>query len=1109
VQISNWLRSIGLGEYASAFEKNAIDTELLPSLTPPDLTELGVIALGHRKKLAQAIARLAEQAAAAPARPVRPKASRRRFAAVAFVDLTGYTNLSEALDIEDLLQLEQRFMNVMEGLVGDFGGTVTARHGDSVIGVFGYPIAHDNDALRAAAAALEMHRAMPALTEELRADLGIAQRLQVHIGISQGEVIRSDGEGDNGFGDSVTGISLSLAKRLSDIAGPGETLITRSIERLLLGQADCRPVGDVSLQGFAEPVPVLKLVTLDVEEPGLTRTPFVDRKTEIALVLERLERCRREKHAHVITVRGEAGIGKSRLINEVSQLARTRGFAVVRATVLDFGGTRRRPIVETLAWRMFGLGGEADASARKRVRDRLAESIGGSADTRLFLDKLLGLRLRADDTSTLEAMDSRAFREGHLAFLTRLIAMEAAKQPVLFIIEDMHHANAEQLSEIAGLFGAVRDVAVTLIATWRSAESAEEENWQERILGLRATVLELDRLGDEDAMQLAANIAEAKPAQAEAAVRQANGNPLFLEQMMLHAGEAAPDGLTGNDVPDLVKTLAQARMDRLPSADHDALEVAAVLGERFDIEALREIASQPDCTCSGLVQERFVRQERHEFAFLHNLVREGVYRCLLRSRRRALHLKAAAWFSGRDPLLQAEHLEKAGDAGAAGAYYRAAEQCAFGYDYDQALTLADRGLRVPARGKVAFQLRYLKGELLAILGRREASNKAYAEALESLRNRRSRCAVLVNMARNSTYLDKPRQAKPALDEAEQIAVKLGDSKLLSAIYCVRGAIEHARGNAAPCIRYNEVAYETAVKAESAESISQALYGLGHAYYAAGLTRTAEEKFKECIAYSTRMGLERTAIQINHMTAWYAILSLHFEAALEIGRQTCADGARIRDPRTIMNGGRMQCYVLLEQGKWQEAQACLDENLSLSQELHALRYEPVIRAFAAKVMAERGAAEDAEKEVRRAYELSKQLDERWVGPTVLGCYAAVMRSRRSQDWALRKGAAILRKGCGSHNHFLFCRDAINVCLTRGDWPGARRHADALEAYAAEEPTDWSNFHIAKARAVAALGEGQDDERLRRDLDALRLRAISAGMVPEANLLDSLVGVRLSR
>jgi class 3 adenylate cyclase/tetratricopeptide (TPR) repeat protein len=1109
VQISNWLRSIGLGEYASAFEKNAIDTELLASLTPPDLTELGVIALGHRKKLAQAIAKLSQQTAAAPARRVRPKGSRRRFAAVVFVDLTGYTNLSEALDIEDLLQLEQRFMNVMEGLVGDYGGTVTARHGDSVIGVFGYPIAHDNDALRAAAAALEMHRAMPRLTEELRADLGIAQPLQVHIGISQGEVIRSDGEAENGLGDSVTGISLSLAKRLSDIAGPGETLITRSIQRLLTGQADCERVGDISLQGFAEPVPVLKLVTLDVEEPGLTRTPFVDRQTEVALILDRLERCRREKRAHVITVRGEAGIGKSRLISEVSQLARTRGFTNVRGAILDFGGTRRRPIVESLVWRLFGLGGDADASARTRVRDRLIDSLGGPADTRPFLDRLLGLPLRPDDASTLDAMDSRAFREGLLSFLTRLIAMEAAKQPVLFIIEDMHHANTEQLAEIAGLFGAVRDVAVTLIATWRSTESAAEGFWQERILGLRATVLELDPLGDDDAMQLAANIAEASPARAEAAVRQANGNPLFLEQMILHAGEAAPDGLIGNDVPDLVKTLAQARMDRLPSVDHDALEVAAVLGERFDIEALRQIALQPDYSCSVLVQERFVRQEGHEFTFLHNLVREGVYRCLLRSRQRALHLTAAEWFRARDPLLRAEHLEKAGDAGAADAYYRAAEQCAFGYDYEQALTLADRGLRVSARGKVAFKLRYLKGELLAILGRREASNKAYAEALESLRNRRSRCAVLVNMARNSTYLDKPRQARPALDEAEQIAVKLGDQKLLSAIYCARGAIEHARGNGAACIRYNEFAYETAVKAGSAESISQALYGLGHAYYAAGLTRTAEEKFKECIAYSTRMGLERTAIQINHMTAWHAILSLHFDAALEIGRQTCAAGARIRDPRTIMNGGRMQCYVLMEQGKWQEAQARLEENLSLSQELHALRYEPVIRAFLAKVMAQCGAAEDAEREVRRAYALSKQLDERWVGPTVLGCYAAVMRNRRSQDWALRKGAAILRKGCGSHNHFLFCRDAINVCLTRGDWPGARRHADALEAYAAEEPTDWSNFHIAKARAVAALGEGQDDDALRMELGALRLRAVSAGMIPEVALLESLVGDRLPR
>ena len=1109
MQISHWLRTIGLGEYASVFEKNAIDLELLPSLTPPDLTELGVIALGHRKKLAQAIAKLSEKRAAAPARPARRKAGRRRFAAVVFVDLTGYTNLSEALDIEDLLQLERRFMTVMDGLVEDYGGTVTARHGDSLIGVFGYPIAHDNDALRAAAAALEMHRAMPALTEELRTDLGLTERLHVHIGISLGEVIQSDGESEDGSGNGVTGISLSLAKRLSDIAGAGETLITHSIERLLTGRAECRHVGDVSLQGFAERVPIRRLLALDVEEAGLTSTPFVDRETELAFVLERLERCRREKRAYVITVRGEAGIGKSRLIGEATKVARTRGFAIVRAAILDFGGTRRRAIIDTLAWRLLGLAGDAGVATRRRERDGLLEVMAGSADARLFLDRLLGLPPDPEDASTIEAMDSAAFHKGRLSFLARLVAMEAAKRPVLFIIEDMHHADADRLDEIAGLITLVGDTALTLIATWRSAESAEEGRWQERLLGLRSAVLELDALADDDAMWLAANIAENNPSRAEAAVRQANGNPLFLEQMILHAEEGAADDLVGSDVPDLVKSLAQARMDRLPPVDHDALQVAAVLGERFEIDALRQIAELPEYNCSVLVQERFLRQEGDEFAFLHNLVREGVYRCLLRSRRRALHLKAAGWFHGRDLLLRAEHLEKAGDAGAAEAFYRAAEQSAFEYAYEHALTLADRGLRVPARGKVAFQLRFLKGELLALLGRREASNKAYAEALERLRDRRSRGAVLVNMARNSTYLDKPRQARPALNEAEQIALKLRDQKLLSAVYWVRGAIEHSLGKVAACIRFNELAYETAMKAESAESISQALYGLGHAYYTRGLIGTAQEKFKECIAYSTRMGFERTAIQINHMTAWYELLSLRLDAAYEIGRQTCAAGARIRDPRTIMNGSRMQCYVLLEQGKWEEAQARLAENLKLSQELHALRYEPVLRAFAAKAMAHRGAVEEAEREVRRAYDMSKQLDERWVGPMVLGCYAAVMRNPGSQDWALRKGAAILRKGCGSHNHFLFCRDAINVCLKRGDWKGARRHADAIESYSAEEPTLWSDFHIAKARTVAAIGEGGGDAGLRAELDRIRRMATTAGMAPEVAMVDALMMRRKAR
>jgi class 3 adenylate cyclase len=1102
VEVADWLRDLGLGEYSEAFERNAIGRDLLPTLTPRDLTDLGVIALGHRKKLLWAIARLQEKSTAAPRRPVTAETRKQRLAAVVFVDLTGYTRLSESLDIEDLLQLERRFMTVMDGIVQDYGGTVTDRHGDSLIGVFGYPIAHDNDGLRAAAAALDMHMAMPALTQELQADLGLAENLQLHIGISLGEVIHASADAGDPSDYGVTGPSLSLAKRLSDIAGPGETLITRSIHRLLSDRAECQRVGNVSLQGFADPVSVLRLITLDLEEPGLTRTASVDRKDEIAFVLERLEICRRKKRVQVITIRGEAGVGKSRLVYDAAQLARTRGFTDIRVTILDFGGARRRPIIETIAWRLLDLRSDASLTLRQRVRDQLLQSNEVHADYRLFLDKLLGLPLRQEDASNLEAMDNVAFREGREALLLQLIETEARKQPVLLIVDDMHWADADTMNEIAALASGVRDITLTVIATWRTAESSEEDNWQERVLDLQPVTLDLAPLREEDCALLASGITEVNDRRVQAAIKQANGNPLFLEQMILHAEDAKAGALTGGDVPDLVKSLAQARMDRLPTLDHDALQAAAVLGDRFDIEALRHIVRVPDYNCTALVQKLFVRQEGDEYIFVHNLVREGVYRCLLRSQRRELHGKAAEWYRDRDLVLRAEHLEKAEEKSAAEAFYRAAEQSAFDYDYEHALTLADRGLRSSARGKIAFQLQYLKGELLALLGRHGASNDAYADALRGTRNPRSRCAVLVNIARNNSYLDKPELAKPALDEAEKVARKLNDFKLLSAAYRVRGALEHSLGNVRTCVDFNEVAYDAALRSESAECISDALCGLGLAYYVRGLTTTAQEKFVECIGYSTKMGLERTAIQIRHMTAWYEYLSLRIDAALEIGRQTCIDGARIRDRRTIMNGGRMQCYMLLEQGRWREAEERLFENLQLSQALHALRYEPVIRALLAKVFAQRGELEEAEFEIGRAYQLSRQLDERWVGPMILGCYATVVRNPGRQDWALRKGNAILKKGCGSHNYFLFYRDAINLCLLREDWRNALGYAASLEAYAAEQPTRWSDFQIAKARAMAAAGDGKKGDH-RRELERLRRRAAAAGMAPEAAIITSAI------
>ncbi len=230
MNVAGWLRDLGLDQYAEAFAENEIDGETLPALTGDDLKEIGVGPLGHRKKLLAAIAELAG-GVPTPAEEPAPTGERRQVT-VLFADLSGYTQLSTALDAEELHGVMARVFAAIDGVVEDYRGTVDKHIGDAVMALFGAPIAHHDDPLRAARAALDIHKALAKLSDEL------GRPLAVHLGIASGSVI-AGGVGQDARGEyTVLGDSVNLASRLDGMAGPGETLISDAVRRAVADDVD-------------------------------------------------------------------------------------------------------------------------------------------------------------------------------------------------------------------------------------------------------------------------------------------------------------------------------------------------------------------------------------------------------------------------------------------------------------------------------------------------------------------------------------------------------------------------------------------------------------------------------------------------------------------------------------------------------------------------------------------------------------------------------------------------------------------------------------------------------------------------------------------------------
>ena len=317
MDVGAWLRGLGLEEYAEAFAENGIDAALLPELTNEDLKDLGVARLADRKRLLKAIAGISEGDGKGETQPSpsTPSEGERRQVTVLFADLSGFTQLSKELGAEETHVLLNRYFDAVDGIVEGYGGNIDKHMGDNVMAVFGAPVAHGNDPERAVRAADDIHQAMQTVGRD------VGRELQAHIGIASGQVVAS-GTGSEAHREyTVTGDTVNLASRLQEKAEGGETLISKPLQRSTARIVASTSRGKVSVKGFAEDVELWAVRHL-ISDPVFDRgTPFVGRRMELRQFTALLEEVLKHRQGHSLLLRGEPGIGKTRLIEEFERIA--------------------------------------------------------------------------------------------------------------------------------------------------------------------------------------------------------------------------------------------------------------------------------------------------------------------------------------------------------------------------------------------------------------------------------------------------------------------------------------------------------------------------------------------------------------------------------------------------------------------------------------------------------------------------------------------------------------------------------------------------------------------------------------------------------------------
>ncbi|HYH21147.1 MAG TPA: BTAD domain-containing putative transcriptional regulator [Azospirillum sp.] len=989
-----------------------------------------------------------------------------RHGTILCVSLAGMERVGAALDPEDAHAFTTGLFDRIGGIVADYGGETLRHAGDTALAAFGVRRSFGDEPWRAVRAALEIHASLGDATRE--------RPVAARTGVSCGMVV-VDGAG----GHAVTGRAMHDAPRLAALAAPGETLVCDGVRGALGERIGVQPAVTAD-DGRA----VWRLTGLHNVDTILPQRPLVGRQAELRQFGAALAACRETGGGTTIQLRGEPGIGKSRLIEEFKRVAASQGVRCAAGAVIGVGVGRGQDALRAL---MRGLAGSPADLDRLFAEGRLPEG------ARLHLPPLIEQPQPPELRRMYEALDHPTRDRGRRDAMGDLLRARSAEQPVLLVVEDVHWADSQTLSYLAMLAGVVADCPAVLALSTRAQGDPLGAEWRAQLAGGPVLTLDLAPLRRAEALTLAGHYADAGDPHAERSVARAGGNPLFLEQLLRSREDAA--------VPGTIHGIVLTRTDALAPRDRRALQAASVLGPRFAPDALRHLIDDPGYGCAPLIEQALVRPDGEEFLFAHALVQEAVYGALLRSQRTDLHRQAAGWYAARDPVRHAEHLDRAEDPAAATAYRRAAEACAADFRFERAMGLADRGLELAATPPERFALACQRAELLEALGEVHRAAEAFAEARALATDDAERSRACLGLAAAKRVTEDLDGAMAALAEAEEAAVLAGLPADRARIHHMRGNLCFPRGDLEGCLREHRAALDWARQAGAADLETAALGGLGDAHYAHGRMATAHEHFARCVALARQQGLRRVEVSNLYMVAITRLYLNDLHGAAEDARAGARAAQAIGHRRAELLSHICAYEVLFELGEEDTGRDHLARARALTQQLGARRFEAEHLLYEARLERAAGHPGPARVLLHRAMEIARETGPGYIGPSILAELALCGGDPPTRRAVLDEGEGLLAGGSVGHNHLQFYREAIDTALDLADWALAERYAASLEAYAGVEPLPWCTLFAARGRALAAWGGGRRDAAARAALVRVLEECRRAGYAPPVVRLEA--------
>jgi class 3 adenylate cyclase/tetratricopeptide (TPR) repeat protein len=764
----------------------------------------------------------------------------RKQVTVLFADLKGSMELLADRDPEEARKLLDPVLERMMEAVHRYEGTVNQVMGDGIMALFGAPVAHEDHAVRACYAAHDMHAAMRRYTEQVRHAHGI--EVQIRVGLNSGDVVVRAIGSDLRMDYTAVGQTTHLAARMEQLATPGTIRLTADTLRLAEGYIEVKPLGPVPVKGLEAPIEVYEMVGTGPRRSRLHAaaargfTRFVGRDVELEALRQSLARGA-AGHGQVVAIVGEPGVGKSRLVWEVTHSHRVHGWLVLHAGSVSYGkATSHLPVIDLLKGYFAIEDRDGPRAVQEKVTGKLLtldRALEGS------LPALLALLDVPTDDPQWATLDPPQRRRRTLDAVKRLLLRESQAQPLLLIFEDLHWIDTETQALLDGLMESLPTARVLLLVNYRPEY---QHAWGSKTYYTQLRIDPLPPKGADDFLEaLLGNDASLRPVKA-LLIERTEGNPFYLEESV---GTLVETGhLSGKRgaytmtkppasirVPPTVQAVLAARIDRLAVEEKTLLESAAAIGKDVPFALLEAVADLAD----ERLRETLVALQRAEllyetalfpdraYTFKHALTHEVAYGSLLQERRRALHARLVEAIERVYDDRVGEHVELLAHHALQGEAWASA----VGY-------LRQAAAKAIGRGVYREAARYLEQAL-----------KALGHLPETAQTRET--AIDVRLDLRVALLPFGREAVvPYLREAEALATQLDDPRRLGWIWVYLCTDLFLIGDTPGALRLGERALELAERRDEFQLTIAASYYLGVACVDAGSWRRAEGLFETIV-----------------------------------------------------------------------------------------------------------------------------------------------------------------------------------------------------------------------------------------------------------------------